>query len=204
MVAPAFPLAKLGFLAIKQVSKPLANAVANRGRKSKFFRNFVILPVAQFFHFLDVKVRMRILNLGKVTKVPKLDEKKAIDTGSQLLSEFVILSVGAGILLFEYRRQSEKEEVKQAEIEQEKCDLRDTVDRLAITMDKQSAQLNEMSKITIGLRDDLEAANKKNSGFLGFGEGKTTEIKEVSNEYSEECQLKPITSAVLKMNLHSV
>ena len=116
--------------------------------------------------------------------------------------------MGAGILLFEYRRQSEKEEVKQAEIEQEKRDLRDQVDRLAITMDKQSAQLNEMSRITIGLRDDLEAATKKNSGFLGFGkgtsEGKTTEIKEVSNEYSEECQLKPIMSAVLKMNLHSV
>ena len=72
MVAPAFPLAKLGFLAIKQISKPLANAVANRGRKSKIFRNFVVLPVAQFFHFLDVKVRMRILNLGKVTKVPKV------------------------------------------------------------------------------------------------------------------------------------
>ena len=76
-------------------------------------------------------------------------------------------------------------------------------------MEKQSAQLNEMSRITIGLRDDLEAATKKNSGFLGFGkstssEGKTPEIKEVSNEYSEECQLKPITSAVLKMNLHSV
>jgi hypothetical protein len=116
--------------------------------------------------------------------------------------------VGTGILLFEYRRQSEKEEVKQAEIEQEKRDLRDQVDRLAITMEKQSAQLNEMSRITIGLRDDLEAATKKNSGFLGFGkgtsEGKTPEIKEVSNEYSEECHLKPITSAVLKMNLHSV
>ena len=117
--------------------------------------------------------------------------------------------MGAGILLFEYRRQSEKEEVKQAEIEQEKRDLRDQVDRLAITMEKQSAQLNEMSKITIGLRNDLEAANKKNSGFLGFGkgttsEGETTEIKEVSNDYSEECQLRPITSAVLKMNLHSV
>ena len=78
MVAPAFPLAKLGFLAIKQISKPLANVVANRGRKSKIFRNFVVLPVAQFFHFLDVKVRMRILNLGKVTKVPKVRMNRKI------------------------------------------------------------------------------------------------------------------------------
>ena len=85
MVAPAFPLAKLGFLAIKQISKPLANAVANRGRKSKFFRNFVVLPVAQFFHWLDVKVRMRILNLGKVTKVPKVrTERKMFINQCQL------------------------------------------------------------------------------------------------------------------------
>ena len=120
----------------------------------------------------------------------------------------VIFSVGSGILLFEYRRQSEKEVVKQAEIEQEKQDLKDQVDRLAISLEKQSAQLNEMSKITIGLRDDLEKASKKHSGFLGFGsaskEEDSTEIKEVRNITSEEGQLKPITTAVLKMNLHSV
>ena len=83
MVA-AFPLAKLGVLVIKQVSKPLANALAKRARNSKFFKEWVMLPIANVFHWADVKVRMRILNLGKVTKVPKLDEKKAIDTGSQV------------------------------------------------------------------------------------------------------------------------
>ena len=48
---------------------------------------------------------MRILNLGKVTKVPKLDEKRAIDIGVQLLSEFTIFVIAAGILMFEYNRQ---------------------------------------------------------------------------------------------------
>jgi hypothetical protein len=40
--------------------------------------------MAQFFHWVDVKIRMRILNLGKVQTVPKLDEKKAIETGAQV------------------------------------------------------------------------------------------------------------------------
>ena len=87
MVA-AFPLAKLGVLVIKQVSKPLANAIAKRARSSRIFRDFICIPSAQLFHWADVKVRMRILNLGKVTKVPKLDEKKAIDTGSQVSKYF--------------------------------------------------------------------------------------------------------------------
>ena len=78
MVAPAFPAAKLGFLAIKQISKPLANAVASRAKNSKFFRNYIVLPTAQFFHWADVKIRMRILNLGKVSKVPKVSSNKLI------------------------------------------------------------------------------------------------------------------------------
>ena len=103
MVAPAFPLAKLGFLAIKQISKPLANAVANRGRKSKFFRNFIVLPVAQLFHFLDVKVRMRILNLGKVTKVPKVrTERKMFTCSTQRFQDKSMHVTGKFFLCFEY------------------------------------------------------------------------------------------------------
>lgn len=83
MVA-AFPLAKLGVLVIKQISKPLANGIARRAKSSKFFRTYFCIPTAQVFHWMDVKVRMRILSMGKVTKVPKLDETKAIETGAQV------------------------------------------------------------------------------------------------------------------------
>ena len=84
MAIGAFPLAKLGLVVIKQISKPIANGIAARARKSRIFRNYVCIPIAQFFHWYDVKVRMRVLNLGKVSTVPKLDEKKAIETGSQV------------------------------------------------------------------------------------------------------------------------
>ena len=46
MVA-AFPLAKLGTLVIKQVSKPLANVIKERAKKSFFFRTYVCMPPAQ-------------------------------------------------------------------------------------------------------------------------------------------------------------
>ena len=88
MAIGAFPLAKLGFVLVKQISKPIANGIANRARKSKLFRNYICIPVAQLFHWYDVKVRMRVLNLGKVSNVPKLDEKKAIETGSQVSTLF--------------------------------------------------------------------------------------------------------------------
>jgi len=184
MVA-AFPAAKLGFLLIKQISKPIANGIAGRARKSKLFREYICIPVAQFFHWYDVKVRMRVLNLGKVTSVPKLDEKKAIETGSQLLSEFILLAIGGGIVIFEYRRQSEKEEVKTQVIEQEKAEARDQVTNLELTVARQSVQIKELTRLTIAIRDDLQKVanatnavaaaaaasqnDKKSGGFFGGG-----------------------------------
>ena len=89
VAAAAFPLAKLGILLVKQISKPLANSITSKARKSKFFRDYFCIPMAQFFHWVDFKVRLRILNLGKVQKIPKLDEKKAIETSAQV--SFVIV-----------------------------------------------------------------------------------------------------------------
>jgi hypothetical protein len=80
----AFPLVKLGILLVKQISKPLAKSITNRATKSKFFRENFCMPMAQLFHWADVTIRMKILNLGKVQKVPKLDEMKAIETGAQV------------------------------------------------------------------------------------------------------------------------
>ena len=43
-------------------------------------RTYVCIPVAQLFHWYEIKLKMRMLNIGgKVTKVPKLNEAKAIE-----------------------------------------------------------------------------------------------------------------------------
>ena len=122
----------------------------------------------------------------------------------QLLSEFIILSISITALVFEYRRQSEKEEKKQADVEQEKMELREQVNNIALTVEQQSAQIRELTRVTFALRDDLEKANKKNSGFLGFGGGTGSkgETKEVS--FDETIESRPIIRAVLHMNLHTL
>ena len=119
----------------------------------------------------------------------------------QLLSEFIILSVGAIILIYEYTRQLTKEEAKQATIEREKQELKDQVDEITFVVQEQSAQIRELSRITFALRDDLERASKKNSGFLGLGSSKN---KSTTTQEVEYDNTKPITSAVIQMNLRSV
>jgi len=109
MVA-AFPVAKLGFLFVKQISKPVAKQIAARAKSSRLFRDYVCIPVAQLFHWYEVKLKVQMMNVGgKVTKVPKLNEAKAIEQGSEILSEFILLSIASTILIYEYNRWRNKQ-----------------------------------------------------------------------------------------------
>lgn len=47
MVVGAFPAAKLGVLAFKQLSKPIATVIKNKAKNSPFFRQYVCMPPAQ-------------------------------------------------------------------------------------------------------------------------------------------------------------
>lgn len=67
------------------------------------------------------------MNLGKPSKVAKLNEQMAIELGANLLGEVLIFSIAGGLLLFEYNRQSlkeaKKEEVRQAQVQKFTDDL---------------------------------------------------------------------------------
>ena len=47
MVVGVFPIAKLGALLFRQLSKPVANFVKERAKHSYFFRTYVCMPPAQ-------------------------------------------------------------------------------------------------------------------------------------------------------------
>lgn len=124
MVVGAFPAAKLGVLAFKQLSKPIANVIKERAKQSPFFRDYIAMPPAQckftfnlfwlhnavyfllfvVYNWVEVKTKMWALNLGKPTNVPQLNEAMAIELGANLLGEVIIFTIGAGLLIFEYIR----------------------------------------------------------------------------------------------------
>jgi len=226
MAVGAFPAAKLGLVLIKQISKPIANSIAGRARKSKLFREYFCIPVAQFFHWYDVKVRMRVIGLGKVTSVPKLDEKKAIETGAQLLSEAILIAIGSAIVIWEYRRQSIKEEAKALAVEQEKEEVRSQITNLEFTVERQSVQIKELTRLTIAIRDDIHKLNSqaKKGGWFGGkdADAKSTvpaipealqfdhneqaeKLKPENVSMSHEQTIKPgsITKAVRDLELHA-
>jgi len=172
MAVGAFPAAKLGLVLIKQISKPIANGIASRAQKSKVFREFFCIPIAQLFHWYDVKVRMRVLNLGKVTSVPKLNEKKAIETGAQLLSEIILIGIGSAIVIWEYRRSSAKDEAKAEAAEREKEEVRGKITDLEFIVARQSVQIKELTRLTISIRDDIQKISDSQQRLMASGQKK--------------------------------
>lgn len=72
------------------------------------------------YHWAEVKTKMYVMNLGKPTKVAKLNEAMAIELGASLMSEVIIFGVAGGCLILEYNRQTikeaKKEEIRQMQI----------------------------------------------------------------------------------------
>ena len=54
-----FPLIKLGYLAIRQVSKPIANYIKRSAKSSPFFKTWICMPPAQC-KFLNVGLDLEI------------------------------------------------------------------------------------------------------------------------------------------------
>ncbi|XP_043223559.1 putative OPA3-like protein CG13603 [Amphibalanus amphitrite] len=150
MVA-AFPLAKLGTLVIKQVSKPLANVIKERAKRSYFFRTYVCMPPAQLYHWCEVRTKMWIMNLGRSGDIPKLNEAMAIDLGANMLGEGVILGIATGVLLYEYNRSAAKEEAREAAQHARLRSLETALDDLRFTAEEQDTRLRELTRRLVAL-----------------------------------------------------
>ncbi|XP_023292746.2 putative OPA3-like protein CG13603 isoform X2 [Lucilia cuprina] len=159
MVIGAFPAAKLGVLAIKQISKPIANIIKSKAKEHPLFRNYVCMPPAQLYNWVEVKTKMWALNLGKPVNVPPLTEAMAVELGANLLGEFIIFAIGAGLLIFEYARQTSNEAKKQEKAKLEKDELTNRLAEMTFRLERQDAQLREMTRVLA----DIGVLKKTNS-----------------------------------------
>uniref|UniRef100_W8BT61 Putative OPA3-like protein CG13603 n=1 Tax=Ceratitis capitata TaxID=7213 RepID=W8BT61_CERCA len=155
MAIGAFPAAKLGVLAIKQISKPIANVIKSNAKQSPIFRKYICMPPAQLYNWVEVKTKMWAMNLGRPVAVPPLNEAMAIELGANLLGESIIFIIGAAVLIFEYTRQSNNEAKKQETLRQEKAELALTLAEMGFRLERQDAQIREMTRALA----DLESRN---------------------------------------------
>ncbi|KAL7726884.1 hypothetical protein ACLKA6_000897 [Drosophila palustris] len=68
-------------------------------------KEYVVCPPAQILHWIGVRSKMRMLGLGQPKFVPPLNNAMAIETGSNILGELTIFTIGISLILLEFTRQ---------------------------------------------------------------------------------------------------
>lgn len=93
------------------------------------------MPPAQFYHWCEVNVKARMLNLRKPKEVVKLNEQAAIDLGAELIGEMVMFLIAAATILAEYTRQSRKYAAEGAALEERWTQIEAKVNNLEEKLD---------------------------------------------------------------------
>ncbi|KAM7425234.1 Optic atrophy 3 protein [Porites harrisoni] len=147
MVVGAFPLFKLVSLAVKQISKPVANSLKSAAKQNEFFRRYVCVWPGQGYHWFETRVRMKLMGLSGPDKVQPLSEQVAVDVGAELLGESLIFGIATLTLYFEYRRGQNKEAKKEEEQNRKLTDLQNQIKELELTVDTNAAQIRELTRL---------------------------------------------------------
>ncbi|XP_040902434.1 optic atrophy 3 protein homolog [Toxotes jaculatrix] len=145
MVVGAFPIAKLLYLGVRQMSKPVANRIKAGARRSEFFKNYICLPPAQIYHWIEMRTKMRIMGF-KGSVIKPLNEDAAAELGAELLGEAVIFLIGGGCMVLEYSRQAANSRRKEEELQETITSLQTQLAELTLTTETLDAQLREVNR----------------------------------------------------------
>ncbi|XP_056297091.1 optic atrophy 3 protein homolog [Pseudoliparis swirei] len=148
MVVGAFPIAKLLYLGVRQMGKPVADRIKAGARRSEFFKTYVCLPPAQIYHWVEMRTKMRIMGFRGSTIKP-LNEDAAAELGAELLGEAIIFVIGGGCMLLEYSRQATNARHKEEEQNKTITSLQTQLSEVTLATETLDAQLREMKRLLL-------------------------------------------------------
>ncbi|XP_032596589.1 putative OPA3-like protein CG13603 [Drosophila grimshawi] len=137
----SFPLAKLGMLAVRQISKPIVKVIKQTAETNQTFRAYLVNPIAQTYHWIGVRSKMWMIGMSQPKYVPPLNKSMAIETGSNLIGEICLFTVCASLISLEFLRQSKNDQIKNNKQKEEKEKL---IKEIEVLQDRVMAQTNEI------------------------------------------------------------
>ncbi|KAL2244413.1 OPA3-like protein [Sesamum indicum] len=143
------PLLKLGTLALKTLSKPIAARLKKEAGLHPKFRN-IIVSVAQANHRITTTMQRRIYGHATDVEIRPLNEEKAVQAAVDLMGEVFVFSVAVAALIFEVQRSSRSEAKKEELRKQEMEGMRQRDEELAKEVELLKQKLAEIEHIARG------------------------------------------------------
>ncbi|KAI9593258.1 optic atrophy 3 protein-domain-containing protein [Syncephalis fuscata] len=126
---------KIGTLLIRTVAKPIALRIKSYSKTHPKFKSACI-SMAQAMHRFELNLKMKFLGYKKETIRP-LNDARAIEAGTNFLSEAFLFSVAAGVIYFEATRTKRIGQAKQQAIEDRLVLLRQGIDDLQLALEEE-------------------------------------------------------------------
>ncbi|KMT04583.1 hypothetical protein BVRB_8g182390 [Beta vulgaris subsp. vulgaris] len=143
------PLIKLGTLALRTLSKPIATRLKQQAGLHPKFREFII-SFAQANHRLTTTLQRRIYGHATDVEIRPLHEERAVQAASDLLGEMFIFMVAGAALIFEVQRNSKSEAKKEEKRKEELEALRQRDEALLKEVQQLKLQIMELEKLAKG------------------------------------------------------
>ncbi|KAJ7968627.1 Optic atrophy 3 protein (OPA3) [Quillaja saponaria] len=140
------PLLKLGTLALKTLSKPVANRLKHQAVLHPRFRQFII-NIAQANHRTTTRMQRRIYSHATNVEIRPLNEEKAVQAAVDLFGELFLFMVAVIALIFEVQRNARSEARKEEMRRQELEAIRQRNEELAKEVELLNHKLQEVEKL---------------------------------------------------------
>ncbi|XP_044495842.1 OPA3-like protein [Mangifera indica] len=143
------PLLKLGTLALKTLSKPLAAKLKQQTATYPKFRQFII-GIAQANHRFTTRIQRSTHGLATGVEIRPLNEEKAVQAAVDLIGELFIFSVAGAAVVFEVQR-SARSEARKEEIRKQQMEaLRQRDENLSREVEFLKQKIEELEQLAKG------------------------------------------------------
>ncbi|KAG2396019.1 uncharacterized protein HKW66_Vig0066050 [Vigna angularis] len=166
------PLLKLGTLALKTLSKPVASRLKQQAAFHPRFRQLIV-NMAQLLiydfgdqtnHQITTRMQRRIYGHATDVEIRPLNEEKAVQAAVDLIGELFVFSVAGVLLIFEVQRSSRSEARKEELRKQELEAVRQKNENLAEEVELLKQRIQELEQMARG---------RGLTGILNFRQGNT-------------------------------
>ncbi|XP_054746963.1 putative OPA3-like protein CG13603 isoform X2 [Anastrepha obliqua] len=165
MLHITLPILKLSLLGIQQLSSHVSKFIRMEAKQSKTFRNYMCVPAAQCYHWLDVKIKLLLLNMGRHVKVAPLNEAVATELGAEVLGEFIVFVTASTAIIFETNRQSTKKNIEALSVNMHHKDIIEAMEVLKYRQEQQNAYVQEITRALAALGKPIHVKETKSKEF---------------------------------------
>ncbi|CAL4947406.1 unnamed protein product [Urochloa decumbens] len=153
------PLVKLGSLAFRTLSKPIAARLKFSAGIHPKFRGFII-GLAQANHRFTTNMQRRVYGHATDVHIRPLNEEKAIQAAADLLGELFVFSVAGAAIIYEVQRSARSEAKKEEALKKEMEEIKEREEQLATEVQLVKQKISQMER---------QYSRWIRPGFRGFG-----------------------------------